>query len=329
MNDEQEWIMYEPQTPNEIMDEVIAKHDLDSLYVLFSGGKDSTCVADFIAKNYPKQFKGVVFTNTGLGSQETRKFVIRYCHEKGWPLEMTWAHTEYDRFIVVIQKYGFAGPGNHAMWMGYLKYHAWWFFMKTKLKTLGENAAYISGVRKKESNARDKIKKYSKKPVDYDGKTIFIKPFLWKSGAQLWDYYNENELEKSPVYEWLNKSGECYCGAHAQDYELKLLQKYDPFAFETIKHYEQVIKNTREYMIYVLNATESEVANWCRMYLVKPLKEKMEEYQKQIARLTMFDKWGDGPSTTDTENQTLLDEWSSASNMVVNEDYCGESCVVD
>lgn len=323
----EEWVWHEPLTEFEIMDEAIEKYKLDSIYVLLSGGKDSVCVADFVAKNYPKQFKGVVFTNTGLGAQETRKFVLRYCKEKGWPLEMTWAHKEHDRFIHVIQKYGFAGPGNHGMWMGYLKYHAWFYFMKYKLDQ-GEKAAFVSGVRKKESVQRDKIKAYTKTPVDLDGRTIFIKPFLYKNGTQLWDYYNKNDMKKSPVYEWLNKSGECYCGAHAMDFELKLLELYDPLAFNTIRHYEKIIKETREYLIYVTNSTESQVVNWCRMYMKKHLKDKMEEWQKRIARLTMFDTWGTGPATEDIENQTLMDQWVTDSGIHVNEDYCGESCQV-
>jgi len=324
---EEEWVWHEPKLPNEIMDEAIEKYELDSLYVLFSGGKDSVCVADYIAKNYPKQFKGLVFTNTGLGAQETRKFVLSYCKEKGWPLDMSWSHKEHDRFVNVIQKYGFAGPGNHGMWMGYLKYHNWFYYMKDKLDK-GEKAAFISGVRKKESNARDKLKAYSKTPVDLDGRTIFIKPFLYKNGTQLWDYFNENELKKSPVYAWLNKSGECYCGAHAMEFELKLLELYDKFAFDTIKYYESVIKRTLEYMTFVTGASEAEIVNWERMYMKKHLKEKMPEYQKQMARLSMFDTWGTGPPTEDIENQTLLDQWSEESGMHVNEDYCGESCQV-
>lgn len=324
---EEEWVWHEPQTEYEIMDSAIKEYDLDTIYVLLSGGKDSVCVADFIAKNYPKQFKGVVFTNTGLGSQDTRKFVIRYCKEKGWPLEMTWAHSNMDRFISVIQKYGFAGPGNHSMWMGFLKYHAWYYFMKEKLDH-GEKAAFISGVRKKESVQRDQIKKYTRKPVDLNGRMVFIKPFLYKNGTQLWDYFNENELEKSPVYAWLNKSGECYCGAHTMDFELKLLERYDRLAFETIKHYEQVIKDTKDYLVFVVNATDSDIANWGRMYLKPHLKDKLEEYQKQIARLDMYDTWGTGPASADIENQTLLDQWSQDSGIEVNDDYCGESCQV-
>ena len=76
MNDPNSFEWNEPQTPDQIMDDAIEKYSLDKLYVLFSGGKDSSCVAHYIATNYPDKFGGVVFTNTGLGAQDTRKFVI-------------------------------------------------------------------------------------------------------------------------------------------------------------------------------------------------------------------------------------------------------------
>jgi len=62
------WV--EPETPKQIMDGVIEKYHYDKFYVLFSGGKDSVCVADYIATNYSKQFAGIVFTNTGLGAKK-------------------------------------------------------------------------------------------------------------------------------------------------------------------------------------------------------------------------------------------------------------------
>ena len=49
-----EW--YEPEPPEQIMDRAISEYSLDKLYVLFSGGKDSVCVAHYIATNYPKLF---------------------------------------------------------------------------------------------------------------------------------------------------------------------------------------------------------------------------------------------------------------------------------
>ena len=322
----------EPQSPDEIMTEVIEKYGYDKFYVLFSGGKDSVCVADYIATNYPEKFMGIVFTNTGLGAQDTRKFVRDYATKRGWPIHMTWA-SEKERFYNIAMRFGFAFAGNHSMWMGYLKMHTWYYFLHPKIKA-GENACFISGVRKKESRQRRIIKQYTKKPLDFNSGLPYVKPFLHKNGLQLWEYYNENNLEKTSVYEWLNRSGECYCGSHSEPWDLMLMKKYDPLAYNSIKWLEQEMARTLEYLRFVLHGvTDGQIANWFRMYHVKELKDKLTREQKQLVCLTYFNKWGEKISTEDIENQTTLGDWidelDSGLKIDVNEDYCGESCVVD
>lgn len=281
----------EPQTPNQIMDEAIKEYDIEKIYVLFSGGKDSVCVVDFIAKNYPKQFAGAVFTNVGLGAIETRKFVINYCKEKGWKLWLTWAD-DRKRFINILLEHGWASKGSHRIWMGYLKFHTWYYFLKYR-KQLGEKACFVSGVRKKESMQRNKIKKYTRKPVDVNASMIFIKPFLYKNGEQLWNYFIDNELKKTPVYEWLNRSGECYCGAYTEEWDLKMLQTHDPLAFETIQYYEKLIQ-----------------------------KIGTDEAKRHS-------KWGSKSSTNDIINQETIDNFFGKDIIQVNDDYCGESCQIE
>jgi 3'-phosphoadenosine 5'-phosphosulfate sulfotransferase (PAPS reductase)/FAD synthetase len=286
-----ELIWSEPQSPTEIMDGVIEKYNYDRFYVLFSGGKDSVCVADFIAKNYPKQFAGIVFTNTGLGARDTRKFVIDYANKRGWKIHMTWA-SDKERFYNIVTKYGFAFAGNHSMWMGYLKMHTWYYFLHDKIKKHGENACFISGVRKKESRMRNKVKKYTKVPLDFNSGLPYVKPFLYKNGKQLWDYFIENDLEKTPVYEWLNRSGECYCGAHAEEWDLMLMKKHDPLAFESIKWLENEIQRVGT-----------------------PTAKR-------------YHKWGYNKTTDDIIHQNTITDFFGK-EIEVNEDYCGESCVVD
>mgnify|MGYP001560315453 CR=1 FL=1 len=281
------WV--EPQSPDQIMDQVITKYGYNRFYVLFSGGKDSVCVADYISKNYPDRFAGIVFTNTGLGAKDTRNFVVNYARKRNWKINMTWA-SDKERFYNIVLKYGFAFPGNHSMWMGYLKMHTWYYFLHPKIKA-GEKACFISGVRKKESRARNKIKKYTKTPLDFNSGLPYVKPFLYKNGEQLWDYFIKNDLEKTPVYEWLNRSGECYCGAHAEEWDLKLMEKYDPLAFQTIKWLE---------------------------------KEIMKKGSNTAKR---YSKWGFKSSTQDIEDQKTIKDFFGK-DIEVNEDYCGESCTV-
>jgi len=283
-------IWTEKETPKEIMDGAIEKYDLDTLYVLYSGGKDSVCVVHYIAKNYPKLFKGTVFTNVGLSAQATRKFVLSYCKKMNWPLDMTWAHADRERFYNIAMRWGFASPGNHRIWMGYLKQHTWYYFLKERIAE-GKKCAFISGVRKKESDPRNKFRKYTKKPVDVNATQVYIKPFLYKNGIQLWEYFNKNELEKTPVYEWLNRSGECHCGAFAEPWDLQMLKIHDPFAFESIK--------------------------W--------LEKEIDLHGSKEAKLR--NKWGTKVGTDDVINQKTLDEIFDGV-IEINDDLCGESCVV-
>jgi hypothetical protein len=212
MDEDLAWV--EPMSPKEIIeDDLIKKHKKDKLYVLYSGGKDSGCVDDFIAKNYPEYYAGRVFTNTTIASQITRKFALEYSKELDRPIEMTWPKkTFYD----IIIKKGFPGPGSHGIIMGYLKFHSWYYYLKDKMKK-GEKACFISGVRKKESWARDKKKFYTKKPVD-------------------------NGVKKSPAYDMFDKSGECWCGCFYNDWELKMIEKSDPFLFDTLKWMEKQVQ---------------------------------------------------------------------------------------
>lgn len=291
MNDEmsEDLVWLEPQTPEEVINELINTHKKTDFYVLYSGGKDSSSVAHFIAENYPDNFKGVVFTNTGISSPITRKFALDYTKKMGWNLTMTWAHkTYYD----IVMRGGFPAPAYHRIVMGYLKSQSWRRFMDSKLQA-GEKACFISGVRKKESMVRDKIKFYTKKPIDVDGRMVFAKPFLYKNGEQLYQYFIENGLKKSPAYEWANKSGECWCGCFSGGvFEIKMIEKYDPFLFKTIKWLEKELQ---------LHGTPTAKK--------RPL-------------------WGLSVGTVNSEDQLDLESFFGE-KINANEDYCGESCAVE
>lgn len=321
----QDLTWYEPQTPDEIINELITKHHKDSFYVLTSGGRDSMCVLDFITKNYPENFKGGVFTNTGVGSQETRKFVIDYFHKNNLPLYMTWAQPN-ERFLLIALRNGFAFAGNHGMWLGYLKQHSWYYFLKDRIK-LGEKACFISGVRKKESWARDKKKRYTKKPIDIGAKQTYCKPFLWKNGSQIIEYQIINDVKTTKVYEWAGKSGECWCGSHVNAWDLKLLEKYDKLQFENIRFVENMMQTVLQRLMKANNVTLDQIANWHRIYesendeLVKTLTKR----QKQMVCLAYYNKWGN-QSTNDIVAQRTLFDFNQTSGISINVDYCGESC---
>lgn len=277
------WV--EPQTPEQIMDDLINNHKKTKFYVLFSGGKDSVSVAHYIATNYPEYFKGVVFTNTGIASPITRKFVLDYCKEMGWTLFFTWARK---RYYDIVLEHGFPNPASHKVVMGYLKFQSWYYF----LRSVKKDSCFISGVRKKESWARNKIRFYTKKPIDINATLTFAKPFLYKNGTQMLEYFVKNGLKKTKAYDYFDKSGECWCGCFYNEWELKMLEKYDPFVFNSIKWLEKQVQ-------------------------LKGTKEAKK-----------FPNWGRSVGAESSQMQKTLGDFEFDDSSV-NEDYCGESCVVE
>lgn len=274
----------EPQKPEEIIDELINKYDKTKFYCLLSGGKDSVSITHFISENYPEFFAGTVFANTGMATPITRKFVLEYCKEMNWNVEMTWATKTFHELVT---KKGFPkGRMAHRIVMGYLKYHSWREFMVRKIRE-GEKACFISGVRKKESDLRNKITLYTKTPIDRNGIILFAKPFLYKNGSQLSEYHIINGLKKTPAHDWFDKSGECWCGCYYNDWDLKMLEKYDQFIFQTIKWLEEQVQ--------LIGTKEAK----------------------------KFPHWARSVGANYAELQNTLDQF------VINDDYCGESCIVE
>lgn len=307
---EQDLVWAEPQTEKQIFDELIDDHKITKFYPLYSGGQDSGCIVDYCYKNYPEYTENAVFTCTGIGSPMTRKFALEYAKERQWDIELTWARKSY---YDIIMENGFPGAGSHRIIMGYLKFQSWYYYLKPKLKQ-GEKACFISGVRKKESWARDKIKFYSKKPIDVNATLTFCKPFLYKNGNQLQEYFITNGLKKSPAYDFFGKSGECWCGCFYNDWELKMLEKHDPFLFQSIKWLERQV---------------ADKINRLRYYEIPKLRKNprknrdvIKTLANQLYKLEKSPHWGRSVGADFSALQNTMDMFQ------VNEDYCGESCVV-
>ena len=238
------------KTPNEIMDEAI-NHGLTDFYVAYSGGKDSGIAVDFMSKEFPQQFKGVVFVNTGIGTQATVDFVEEYCKKRNYPLHHLHAEDVKRKKITkngkigdpfdfehLVLAYGFPKQALHTVTMRWLKLFSIRKFVYERI-ALGENPAIVSGIRKNES-ARRKTK--AKKYIYNDGKMWFISPLYYKSNDWVMKYFIENDIKRSPVYETLHISGDCLCGCFAKKEELKLLEMFHPEVFTEIKRLEKLVK---------------------------------------------------------------------------------------
>jgi len=236
--------------PNEILDQAISEGITD-FYVAYSGGKDSGIALDFMVKEFPQYFKGVVFVNTGIATQATVDFVEDYCKKRNYPLYHLHAE-DVKRKIVskhgkigepfdfehLVLAYGFPKQALHTVTMRWLKLFSIRKFISERI-ALGENPAIVSGIRRNES-ARRKIK--AKQYIYNDGKMWFISPLFYKSNDWVMRYFIENDIKRSPVYNTLHISGDCLCGSFAKREELKLLEMFHPEVFTEIKRLEKLLK---------------------------------------------------------------------------------------
>ena len=235
--------------PNDIFDIAIKDWNIDSFYVAYSGGKDSGITLDLCAKQYPNQFKGVVFVNTGIATNQTIDFVTSFCKEKKYPLFMLRPENvkrkKQDGLIYsyenLVLKWGFPTVTGHNITMRWLKYFPMRQFITDRIE-MGEKPCLISGIRKKESQRRFNNKNSSATAINQDGKLIFVKPLYFKDNNWVMKYFIENNIRRSPVYQTLHISGDCLCGAFAKREEAKLLQMFHPEVFNKIKHIEEKLK---------------------------------------------------------------------------------------
>ena len=236
--------------PKEIMQEAIDS-GLTDFYVAFSGGKDSGVVLDIMQKEFPEQFKGVLFCDTGIGTNDTKNFIKEYCEERKYPLHIVSPEDvirkrntnrgsagESYSYEALVLNYGFPKQAFHTVTMRHLKYFPMRKFIYDRI-ALGENPCIVGGIRKNES-ARRKLK--WNKYFYNDGKMWFVSPIFFKEDDWVYKYYIENGIKRSPVYDTLHISGDCLCGCFAQKNELELLKGFHPEVYEEIKRLEKLIK---------------------------------------------------------------------------------------
>jgi len=236
--------------PKEILDQAINDEGIDSFYVGYSGGKDSGIALDYTAKYFPDNFKGVIFADTGIGTQATIDFVKKYCKERNYPLNIVKPENVIRKKTSVpfsyknlVMRYGFPSPSGHTMVMQQLKLFPIRQFIHQRIKA-GEKPCIITGIRKKESARRNRT--YFT-PIDKDGKMVYVKPLFYKTNEWVYRYFVQNDVKRSPVYETLHISGDCLCGCFAKKGEAKLIQMFHPEVYDKILKLEAEFKKINDH----------------------------------------------------------------------------------
>ena len=215
--------LYQAQnnSPKEILDEVIKIHGRTDFYVACSGGKDSISLAHWINANYPDNFKGLLFVDTGVGIELTKQWLKEYAEKKGWDLHIV-KHADHISYEQIVLDQGFPGAGFHNLIMKILKFVPMRTFAFEKDRKFKH--CIISGTRRFESKRRS----INTKPITREGNFYFCSPFYDQTDEYVYRYLLENGLEITPVHKMLGMSGECMCGCFAGMGEREIIKQLDP-----------------------------------------------------------------------------------------------------
>ena|SRR3990167_4955101 len=194
-------------------------------YALYSGGKDSTSVAQYLSEN--DRLLGVVTFDTGINTPDWFEFVRETSRQRHWPIEIYKTPANYDTLVL---KYGFPGPAMHGMFMNYLKGRCVRLFKRQHPK-----AVLASGVRSDESMRRWRN---TKEWSDFEGVKVWAPLFQWTT-ERVWHYFNEHGFERSPAYQSLCISGDCLCGAYATKLERAAISAFYPTVDERLVRLEK------------------------------------------------------------------------------------------
>lgn len=200
-------------------------------YALFSGGHDSLCST--VLASRMDGFAGVLHINTGIGVEETRQFVRSTCAEQGWPLtELRAPSGEYERLVLTRGGFPYGVQSHHSM-LWYLKQRPLAAWVREQQGEVG----LVTGIRRDESVRRfgSGISVAERK----DGRKTWLSPILDWSAIDVSRFIEAEKLRRNQVVDLLHRSGECLCGALAQEAEILEIARWFPTTAERIQELER------------------------------------------------------------------------------------------
>lgn len=204
----------------DIMQQAIDEHKPVKKYVLFSGGNDSTGLLHRVWN--AGLCDAAVHINTGIGVEQTREFVRKYCADNGIPLIEK--HPPHKKYKDIILEHGFPGPGAHRYVYIWLKERAIQELVRESKTQYKDRIMLITGVRASESNRR----MGHVEPIKRVGAQVWVAPLIDYTKTDLIDYRINNNVPENPVSAILHMSGECLCGAFAKPGEMQDLEIFFP-----------------------------------------------------------------------------------------------------
>ena len=198
-------------------------------YILFSGGKDSLCLLEYmrrVAGSIGKEITAL-HGDTTAGFPEMEEYVKKVCKKLEVPLVTV--RPQHDYFEIA-KKWGI--PGVRSRWCcETLKVAP----MRRYLSTVEGPKIIFDCIRADESNV---MATYV--PVWYHPafKCISVSPLFRWSDQKVEKYIEKNNLPKSPTHD-LNTSTECWCGAYKCRADFEALLDIHPDIFDKLVEVEK------------------------------------------------------------------------------------------
>lgn len=199
---------------------VRSTYELTGTLGLFSGGNDSSTFMHFLHR----YFDSAAHINTGIGVDETRRYVRRTVDSFGLPLiEQT--PPPGDTYDELVLRFGFPGPAGHGVMYRRLKERG---LRQVRRSHIGsprtQRVVFVAGMRYFESDRRMK----NAEEMSLDGSIVWTSPLMWWTNDHMAQYRQRFDVPRNEVSDHLHMSGECLCGAFAKPGELEQIRFFYP-----------------------------------------------------------------------------------------------------
>jgi 3'-phosphoadenosine 5'-phosphosulfate sulfotransferase (PAPS reductase)/FAD synthetase len=230
-----------------ILDEAIATYPAERIMILLSGGNDSIVFAHLLRQRADM----IVYINTGTGIPATREHVKAVADFWRLPYVEAYPPDSYEDLVCgrvtnengeVVFK-GFPGPGKHGLMYQRLKERALDNLRRTICGKRGKTGqlVFLAGMRWGESDRRFR----NAEEIDPDGAVVWCSPIVGWTEAHMREYRERyrcrldhehadhmlcgpDALPLNEVTVHLHRSGDCNCGAYAQEGEIHGIELFYP-----------------------------------------------------------------------------------------------------
>jgi 3'-phosphoadenosine 5'-phosphosulfate sulfotransferase (PAPS reductase)/FAD synthetase len=210
-------------------DDVLKLLRMGKGFMLFSGGKDSLCLLEYMRRlaDYTGKKITALHVDTTAGFPEVEQYVAKVCKKLNVPLVTLRPHRDY---FETAKRWGI--PGVRSRWCcNTLKVAP----LRRFLATIEGPKVIFDGIRAAESNIRATYVPVWFHPAF---RCISVSPIFGWSDDKVKNYIRRYNLPKSPADE-LNTSAECWCGAYKCRADFEALLEIHPEIFDKLVDVEK------------------------------------------------------------------------------------------